>query len=146
MGGDPAGQHASRLRGFCGVLGEVGGDCNIGDFAIVCEPDNARVDLRTPSDVPSFGLGRVGNRGEPSCCSNLTDQVCESIGCDGRVRLNRPLRMNGVKAIEPEDRVEVDQPAALVLGDLGLGEPDANAMYFGALVDAPPEGDYGAAP
>ena len=91
VGGDPAGRHAGGLGGFGGVLGEVGGDRDVGDFAVVGEPDDARVDLGAPGDVPAVGLGRVGDGGEPGRGGDLADQVGEHLGGDGRVRLDGAL-------------------------------------------------------
>ena len=87
-----------------------------------------------------------GDGGEPGCGGDLADQVGEHAGGDGGVRLDGPLGMARVVSVEPEDGMEVDEAAALVFGDFGVGEPDADTVCCGEFVEAAPQGDDGAAP
>ena len=144
--GDPAGRDPGGLGAFGRVFGQVGRDRDIGDLAVVGEPDDARVDLGAPGDVPAVGLGWMSDGGEPSGGGDLADETGEHISGDGWWRLDGALGMGRVVAVEPEDGVEVDQAAALELGDLGIGQPDACAMWPGELVEAAAQGDDGAPP
>jgi hypothetical protein len=60
-------------------------------------------------------------------------------------RWDGALGVGRVEAVEAEDGVEVDQPAALELGHLGERDPDPGAVWLGELVDLA-DGDDGAAP
>ena len=85
--------------------------------------DDAGVDLGAPGDVPAFRLGRMGDGGEPGRAGHGLDDAGQHVGGDrGRWR-DGALGVGGVEAVEAEDGVEVDQPAALELGHLGDTRP-----------------------
>ena len=77
-----------------------------------------------------------------TCCMTSASTSAVNAG----VRRDGPLRMGGVVAVKAEDRVEVDQPAPLQLGDLGVRELDPRAVSLGELVQAAADGDDGAPP
>src|SRR5262249_61997261 len=56
------------------------------------------------------------------------------------------LGVDGIVAVEAEDGVEVDQPAALKLRDLGVRKLDPNAVALGQLAEAAADADDSAAP
>jgi hypothetical protein len=57
-----------------------------------------------------------------------------------------PFRVDRVEAVEAEDGVEVDQPAALELADLGLGQLDPGAVGLGELVQLAAKPNDGSPP
>ena len=113
---DPAGRDAGGFGAFARVLGQVRRDRDVGDFAVVGELGDARVDLGALGDVPASGLGRMADSGEPGRGCDLADEPGEHVSGDAWVRRHRCLGMTRVDAVEPEDGVEVDKPAALKLG------------------------------
>ena len=135
-----------RARWIWWRIGQVGGDRYVGDLAVVGEPDHPGVDLGSPGDVPAFRLGWVGDGGEPGDAGGLADEISEHPGGERRVGRDGSFGVGGIDAVEAEDRVEVNQPAALELGDLGVGELDPDAVLAGELGEAAADGDDGAAP
>jgi hypothetical protein len=88
----------------------------------------------------------VRDGGEPGAGSDLADQVGQDIGGDRRVRRHGPLGVVRVDSVKAEDGVEVDQPAALELGHLGIRQPDLGAVRLGQLVQLTAQRDDGAPP
>src|SRR5262249_43693743 len=87
-----------------------------------------------------------GDGGEPGHAGGLPDGLGQYVCREGRVRGNCPFGMNRIDAVEAEDGVEVDQPAALELCDLGVGQLDPGAVTPGQLVEAAADADDGATP
>ena len=115
-GGDAAVEGAGAFGGFGGVLGDVGGDLGVGQFP--AGGDGARVVFAAPGQGP--GGDSAERRGlDVDGAGGLGDGFGEEVegGPGGR----GGSRSGG--AVEADDGVEVDDPAALVFGDLGVGEP-----------------------
>ena len=60
VGGDPHRDSAHGFGGLGGVLGQVGGDRDVGDLAVLGEPDDARVHLGPQVMSQPFGLAGWG--------------------------------------------------------------------------------------
>ena len=115
--GDAAVEGAGAFGGLGGVLGDVRGDLGVGE--VPGGGDRAGVEFAAPGQSPGgqsaggWGLD-VDGAGGPD------DGVGEQAeGGPGGRGGGWP-----VGAVEADDRVEVDDPAALVFGDLGVGEPE----------------------
>ena len=86
VGCDTPRQDTHRFGALGGVLGQIGGDLAVGNLAVASEPDDARVDLGTPGDVPASGLRGVRNGGEPGRARYLLDDLGQHLGSERRVR------------------------------------------------------------
>ena len=93
-----------------------------------------------------FGLAGWETVANQVTLDGLADDVGQHLGGDRRMGWDGALRVGGIEAVEAEDRVEVDQPAALELGHLGIGQLDPHAVLAGELGEAAADADDGAAP
>lgn len=108
-------QRAGAFGCLGGVLGDVGSDLGVGEFA--AGGDRADVVLGAPSECAGW-VGRCGRGGDAGCLERSGDGGAElgDGGPGGR-------RCGGsVWAVQPDDGVEVDDTATLILGDLGVGD------------------------
>ena len=88
----------------------------------------------------------MGDRGEPGGTRRLPDDLGEYLAVERGVWRGDALGMHRIVAVETEDGVEVDEPAALELGHLGVRQPHLSAVGLGELVEATADRDGGAPP
>ena len=141
--GDAAVEGAGAFGGLGGVLGDVGGDLAIGEFP--GGGDRAGVEFAAPRQSPcgqSWGGGGLDVDGAGGLGDGVGEQGEGGPGGRGGGRSGG--------AVEADDRVEVDDPAALVFGDLGVGEPGLGGERLagepGLAGEGAAQGDGEAAP
>ncbi len=143
IGGDAAIEGAGAFGSLGGVLGDVTGDLGVGQ--VPGGRDRPGVVFAAPGQRPG-GDSRRGGRDDVDGAGGLVDGGGKQAegGPGGRGR-GRPGR-----AVEADDGVEVDDAAALVFGDLGVGDPDLRGKRLvgkpGLAGQGPAEGDGEAAP
>ena len=128
----PVGALAWR-RCLGGVLGDVAGQRGVGDLPVVVLDlwaadggDGPQVELGAPAEYERCPVGSV--RGERAARAASVIGVAQRVGVEpGRWGVG-----GSVGAVEADDGVEVDQAAALVLGDLGVGQPGVVGEVAGA--------------
>ncbi|MCE0764386.1 hypothetical protein LWC35_15935 [Pseudonocardia kujensis] len=122
----PVGVVVGLAGALGGVLGDVAGEPGVGDLAVVVGDglvrgggDLTKVELGAPPQAQRCPVGPFdveGGRGR-----GFLDGVAEALAVEaGRWRVGGPVRAVG--AVEADGGVEVDEAAALVLGDLGVGQ------------------------
>jgi hypothetical protein len=136
-------QGAGAFGGLGGVLGHVARDLGVGHVAAGC--DRPYIELAPPGQRAGREARR-GGRGDPDGAGGLVNGGSkQSEGGPGGRGVGWP---GG--AVEPDDGVEVDDAAALVFGDLGVGDPqlcgEGLAGEPGLTGESAPQGDTEAAP
>jgi hypothetical protein len=137
-GGQTAVEGAGAFGGLGGVLGQVRGDLGVGHVA--GGGDQADVELAAARQ----GAGRESRRGgsrDADGAGGLVDGGGEQGDGDPG---GRGVGWPG-GAVEADDGVEVDDAAALVFGDLGVGDPELRGEGLagepGLTGQRPPQGD-----
>jgi len=133
---------SSRAIRRCSRAWAAGRDRDVADLPAAGEPHDTRVNLASPSDIPAGRLHRMRDCGEPGFTGDMADQVSQQLGGDPWVRWDGPLGVDRVDAVEAEDGVEVDQPASLELGDLGIGEFHPYTALPGNFGELATQGDH----
>src|ERR1019366_3537786 len=142
-GSDPAVQGAGAFGGLGGVLGYIGGDLGVGQVS----GGGDRPDVVFATPVQGAGRRAGSGRGfQVDGAGGLDDGAGEHVeGGPGGRGGRRP---GG--AVEPDDGVEVDHAAALVFGDLGVGDAqlrgERRAAHPGLAGECPAQGNGEAAP
>ena len=139
----PVGIPVALAGALGGVLGDVAGQRRVGDLpGLVLDPagasrgDGAEVDLGAPAEYQGCAA-RAGHL-EADRAGGVVDGVAQRV--EGEAGRGRVVRAVG--AVEPDRGVEVHQPAALVFGDLGVGQPRHLSERAGR--DAEPDGEVAA--
>ncbi len=84
--------------------------------------------------------------GKPDGRGDLADESGEQASGQRGMGLAGSFRVDGVDAVEPEDGMKMDEAPPLVFGDFGVGQPDADAVGSGGLVELAAQCDDRAAP
>ncbi len=113
-----------RAGALGGVLGDVSGQGGVGDLPVsssICcrggRGDFAEVQLRSPAEHQRCPVGSVCREGRGP--GGRRDSCAEC----GEVERGRWRVSGSIGPVEADDGVEVHQPAALVFGDFGVGQP-----------------------
>jgi hypothetical protein len=136
--GEAAIESASAFGGLGRVLGHVRGDLGIGHVTV--GGDRADVELAAPRQGAGRESWRGGSRDAYGTGGLVDGSGEQRDGDPGGRGVGWPGR-----AVEPDDGVEVDDAAALVFGDLGVGDPELRgeglAGESGLAGQGPAQGD-----
>jgi hypothetical protein len=134
---------AEALGGLGGVLGDVAGHLLGRQLPRLVVPlgDVVDVELLPPPGIPARLAVVQGWAGHGDGRDCLLEGVLEQVGAERRWWWGQAARATTVGGrVQAKDGVEVDRPAPLELGHLGIGDPDQLAQLSLLEADQPAEG------